>query len=310
MPDQSQQQLFDQAAPTAPPDRVVGSELGVRPARVIAPPAPGLRRVRAVIAYDGGAFHGFAPNDGIATVTGTLNATLARIVQTEIAVVGAGRTDAGVHARAQVISFDAPSVIDLARLQRSVNSMCAPSLVVRDIAWAADDFNARFSARWRHYRYAVLNAPWPDPLIANRSWHVRAPLDVLSMQLACDPFVGTHDFTSFCRQPKVSAAQRSTRPPRSMVRRIIDAHWDRPNDDGVLMFHITANAFCHQMVRAIVGFLVEVGQGERHAGEVLAVLRAKDRSWAGIVAPAQGLTLWHVGYDDEHDLGSSTRHLR
>ena len=241
--------------------------LTVRPARVIAPPAPGLRRVRAVIAYDGGAFHGFAPNDGIATVTGTLNATLARIVRTDVSVVGAGRTDAGVHARAQVVSFDAPTATDLARVQRSVNSMCAPSLVVRDIVWAADDFDARFSARWRHYRYVVLNTPWPDPLIANRSWHVTAPLDVLSMQLACDPFVGQHDFTSFCRQPKVSADQRTTRPPRSMVRRIIDAHWDSPDDDGVLTFHITANAFCHQMVRAIVGFLVEVGQGERHAGE-------------------------------------------
>jgi tRNA pseudouridine38-40 synthase len=311
VPDPSQPPLFDQAAPAAPPDRVSPPvnpspapevALRVRPERAVVAPVAGWRRVRAVLAYDGAAFHGFAVNPGVPTVAGALTTTLGRILRSEVLVVGAGRTDAGVHARAQVVSFDAPDGTDLERLQRSINSMCAPSIVVRAVGWVGDDFDARFSARWRRYRYLVLNARWPDPLIAERSWHVTTPLDVRSMQLASDPFVGEHDFTSFCRRPKVPA-ERVTYAPRSMVRRVIDARWDGPDGDGLLRFEITATAFCHQMVRSIVGFLVEVGQGRRHAGEVLTVLRARDRGEAAAVAPPQGLTLWEVGYDDGVETG-------
>ena len=127
---------------------------------------------------------------------------------------------------------------------------------------------------------------------------VGAPLDLLSMQLACDPFVGEHDFTSFCRRPKAPGAGGEHGAP-SLVRRVLEARWERPggSDSDVLWFHIRATAFCHQMVRSIVGFLIDVGQGRRHAGEVLGVLHAKDRAGAGAVAPPQGLVLWEVGYD-------------
>ena len=270
----------------------------VRPERAVPAPQAGYRRVRALVAYDGAAFHGFAVNPGVATVAGTLAASLGRVLRVPVELTGAGRTDAGVHARGQVVSFDAPEAADLGRVQRSINSLCAASIVVRSIEWAPDDFDARFSATWRHYRYQVLNRTWPDPLLSPTAWHVSAPLDLLSMQLACDPFVGEHDFTSFCRRPKLEPGTPDSLAP-SLVRRVLEARWERPGgaDDDLLWFHIRATAFCHQMVRSIVGFLVDVGQGRRHAGEVLSALRAKDRATAGTVAPPQGLVLWRVGYD-------------
>jgi tRNA pseudouridine38-40 synthase len=254
--------------------------------------------VRALVAYDGAAYHGFAENVGVATVAGTLTTTLTRVLRDPVELTGAGRTDAGVHARGQVVSFDAPAATDLDKVQRSVNSLCAPSIVLREIAWAADDFDARFSAVWRRYRYQVLNRAWPDPLLAPTTWHVSAPLDLLAMQLACDPFVGEHDFTSFCRRPKVVADAGADHAPPSMVRRVLEARWERVggDDPDLLWFHIRATAFCHQMVRSIVGYLVDVGQGRHHAGDVLTALRARDRAAAGTVAPAQGLVLWEVGY--------------
>jgi tRNA pseudouridine38-40 synthase len=115
------------------------------------------------------------------------------------------------------------------------------------------------------------------------------------MQAACDPLIGDHDFTSFCRRPKVDENE----PEPSMVRRVLSAKWSADEWNGALLrFEIRANAFCHQMVRSIVGLLVDVGRGRRRAGEVLAVLRAKDRAGVGNIAPPHGLCLWEVGYPD------------
>jgi tRNA pseudouridine38-40 synthase len=158
----------------------------------------------------------------------------------------------------------------------------------------ADDFSARFSAVARTYRYTVLNRPVPDPFMADRSWFVEAPLDLAALRLACDPLIGEHDFTSFCRKPKLADGSEPV-----LVRRVREAAWTDLGD-GVLRFEIRANAFCHQMVRSVVGLLVEAGMGVRHAGDISAVIRAKDRAAAGRVAPPQGLMLWDV------DLGAST----
>lgn len=251
-----------------------------------------VRRARLVVAYDGAAFHGFAKNNDTPTVALLLDDTLQRIARQPVNPVGAGRTDAGVHGWGQVVSCDLPAMIDLAGVQRRVNSMCAPKLVVRSIEWApTPDFNARFDASWRHYRYTILNTETPHPFLAATSWHVHSPLDVRRMQLACDPFIGEHDFTSFCRQPKVSEGKH----PRSMRRRILIAKWTDLGE-GVLRFDIRASAFCHQMVRSITGTMVDVGHGKRTAGDMMAILRGQDRALAGQVAPAQGLCLWEVGY--------------
>ena len=297
----TQQQFFpEEAAPQAPPPGVSepGSRLAVRAERAGTPPAPGDGRVRLTVAYDGAAFHGFATNVGVATVQGTLERSLTRVLRRpEVPITGAGRTDTGVHAWGQVVTFDAPVGTDLERLQRSVNGMCAPSIVVREAAWAADDFDARFSAQWRHYRYHVLNTRWPSPFLTATAWHVSDPLDLAALRLACDPFVGEHDFSSFCRKPKPMLRPEGAEPfpEPSMVRRVLRAEWHDAGD-GLLRFEIRANAFCHNMVRSIVGTIVDVGLGRKHAGEVLAILRAKNRAGAGAVAPPQGLTLWEVGY--------------
>jgi tRNA pseudouridine38-40 synthase len=281
----SQQSFFHEPAPGAPA-RVV-----VRPAAV-SPPAVGERRVRLTLAYDGAAFHGFASTPGVDTVQARLTAALATVLRRpDLAVTGAGRTDAGVHARGQVVSFDAPAGTDLARLERSVNALCAPGVVVREAAFVGDDFDARFSALWRHYRYTVLNRRWADPILRHTSWHVPGALDLAAMRLGCDAFIGEHDFSSFCRRPPGHADGTE----RSLVRRIASAEWHELGD-GLVAFEIRGTAFCHQMVRSITGTLVEVGLGRRRAGELLGVLRARDRAAAGNVAPPQGLCLTEVGY--------------
>ncbi len=243
------------------------------------------------VAYHGGDFHGFAPQPGLRTVGGTLTETLSRITGYDVDLTCAGRTDAGVHAWGQVLSTDLPAAkSDLDRLQRSLNMLCAPSIVVRDIEVVPVDFHARYSARSRLYRYCVLNRRVPDPFLEATSWWVPQTLDLHALVMACDPFIGRHDFTSFCKRDK----GRTISPP-SYERRVTDARWEEAGD-GVLHFWIEANAFCHQMVRSIVGTLVDVGLGKIHAGDVRWIMLRKDRQAAGAVAPPQGLVLWEVGY--------------
>lgn len=258
-------------------------------------PSP-LRRVRFVVAYDGTEFHGFAENHGVPTVMGTLRGAIEQVTRTTLDLVGAGRTDAGVHAWGQVVSGDLPGATDLDGLVRRVNRMCGPRITIRSGEWIDDpEFSARFSARWRHYRYLVVNDEHANPFLTSVAWHVPQPLDVSAMQLACDPLIGEHDFSSFCRRPKPMADQ----PVPSMTRRVQLARWHAHGSEygpGVLRFEIRANAFCHQMVRSIVGTLVDVGLGKMRAGEMRGVLVARDRAKAGTVAPPHGLCLWEVGY--------------
>lgn len=256
-----------------------------------------MRRTRVIVAYDGAVFHGSAEQHGTRTVIGELRAAIEKVVRRPVELVGAGRTDAGVHAWGQVVSADLPADTDLADLQRRVNRMCAPAITVRDWLFTADpEFDARVSATYRHYRYDVLNSLVPHPLLASTTWHVPQPLRLWVMKLACDPLIGVHDFSSFCRRPKVAEGK----PPVSLVRRVISADWkEMPGDvPGLLRFEIRGNAFCHQMVRSIVGTLVGVGLGKLHAGDMRALMLSRNRRAASYVAPPHGLVLWEVGYPD------------
>lgn len=253
-------------------------------------------RVRMVVAYDGSGFRGFAEQPDVPTVGGTLRAALERVVRHPVELTCAGRTDAGVHAWGQVVSFDARAAgFDALALRDALNKLCRPAIAVREVAVAPVGFDARFSATSRAYRYTVLRRDVPDPFLAGTAWHVPEPLDLRAMVLACDPLIGEHDFRSFCRVPKVGAGE----PAPSMVRRVIDARWEDAGD-GVLRLHIEATAFCHQMVRSIVGTLVDVGRSRLHASDVMAILRARDRQAAGQLAPPHGLCLWRVRYPREH----------
>jgi tRNA pseudouridine38-40 synthase len=256
-----------------------------------AAPSGPLVRVRLTVAYDGSGFHGFAPNPGVRTVGGTLRQAIEKVTRCPVELTCAGRTDAGVHAWGQVVSLDLPEDrFDRVALARSLNRLCGPAIVVRDARAAPADFDARRSATGRTYRYTIVNRPVPDPFLAHVAWHVAEPLDLELLHLGCDPLVGEHDFSAFCRRPR----HRDGSQP-SLVRSVRRAGWSDLSD-GVLRFEIEANAFCHQMIRSLVGTLVDVGSGRRHAGELLGILAARDRANASTLAPPQGLCLWAVDY--------------
>jgi tRNA pseudouridine38-40 synthase len=238
------------------------------------------------VAYDGTGFRGFAAQADQRTVEGTIAKALARVLHHDVALACAGRTDAGVHAWGQVVTFPAPPGLEPDRLQASLNGMLGPEIVVRSAELAAPGFDARHSAAWRHYRYTVVNRPAPDPFLARYAWWVAAPLDVHALHLAGDPFVGEHDFSSFCRKPGDGG---------SLVRRVFQSRWVDLGD-GVLRYEVRANAFCWQMVRSMVGTMVDIGAGKKRPGDVMGILRARDRATAATLAPPHGLCLWEVGY--------------
>ncbi|MCU0270534.1 MAG: tRNA pseudouridine(38-40) synthase TruA [Acidimicrobiales bacterium] len=250
------------------------------------------QRVRLTVAYDGAAFRGFAAQRGLPTVAGALQDALARVLRHPVTLTGAGRTDAGVHAWGQVVSFDADARrLDPERLHTSLLHQLAPTIVVREVRLVDDDFDARFAARARVYRYTVLNRDVPDPFLAATTWWVPRPLDLRAMILACDPLYGEHDFSSFCRRPHPQPGHREP----SMRRRVLDATW-HDLGDGLLRFQIEATSFCHQMVRSITGTMVDMGLGRRRPGEMRGIVLARDRAVARSVAPPHGLCLWEVRY--------------
>jgi tRNA pseudouridine38-40 synthase len=249
----------------------------------------GRAKVKMVVAYDGTDFSGFAVQHGqpaVRTVGGVLAQALGKFLRHDVELTCAGRTDAGVHAWGQVVSFESEPGLDQWRLQSAVNSMLGPEVVVRSCEIVPPGFDARHGARWRRYRYTIVNRSVPDPFRDRFVWWVPEPLDLRALRLAADPFVGEHDFASFCRKGPEGS---------SLTRRVLDSRWS-DEGEGVLRYEISASSFCWQMVRAIVGTLVEVGAGKRRPGEMLTVLRAADRDAAGQLAPPRGLCLWEVGY--------------
>ena len=261
--------------------------------------APQRSNVRLVVAYDGTDLRGFAESDGVRTVMGELRRAVETVVRCPVALTGAGRTDAGVHAWGQVVTGLLPAETDLGRLVRSVNAMCAPDISVREASWVTEAFSARFSATARSYRYSLWNDPAPNPLLARTTWHVPVPLDVDAMNAGAAHLLGEHDFSSFCRRPKPADGAAEV----SLVRRLRHARWaagiDEPWGERLVRFDIAASSFCHQMVRSIVGTLVDVGRGQRAAASIPATLAARDRTAAGRVAPPTGLVLMGVDYSGE-----------
>ncbi len=247
--------------------------------------------VRLLVAYDGTGFRGLAPNPGVRTVVGELQAFLGRVIGHEPEIVMSGRTDAGVHAWGQVLSAELPDHLDLDRIQRGINATLGPEIVVREIAEVDADFSARFSATGRRYRYQILNRRVPDPFLASTAWLVPEPLSIEAMNAGAGHLVGEHDFSSFCRRPR-----RTDEREVSLVRCVRSANWSLQDPGDLLRFEIDGSAFCHQMVRSIVGLLAAVGTGKRRVDEVPDVLAARDRAAAEQPAPPHGLILWSVAY--------------
>ena len=249
-------------------------------------------RLKLVVAYDGTAFHGFAAQRDVRTVEGVLSDALEKVLRSPremLNLVCAGRTDAGVHAWGQVVSIDMPPDTDTVRVRRAVNRMLGPEVVVRSVGRVPGNFDARRSATARTYRYTILNRDVPDPFLTRQAWWVPEPLDVSLLRLAADPFIGEHDFAAFCRRgPEGSTT----------MRRVLASHWVPDDRPGVLVYEVRANAFCWQMVRSLVGTIVEAGMGKRRPGDLLRILHSRDRAQSGRLAPPQGLCLWEVAYDD------------
>jgi len=238
---------------------------------------------RLLIAYDGSRFHGYARQPEVRTVQGDLETALFRLVgPVETSV--AGRTDKGVHASGQAVSFETEAAIDRRRAVRSLNRQLAPEVAVLDLSEVPDGFSARFSAKERAYVYRILNRESPDPFLATTAWHVEAPLDMGSMNEVAASFLGMRDFASLCRR----AGQRST------VRDVRRAEWRRDGD--LLEYHVAASSFCHQMVRSMVAICVDVGRGKLDAAAVPGILAAMDRHVARGAAPPHGLMLVGVEF--------------
>ncbi len=245
--------------------------------------------VRLTLAYDGTGFRGWAKQGGQRTVAGVLGAALQRFLGEEPKLSVAGRTDAGVHARAQVASFAAAEV-DLEKLHRALNSMLAPEVVVSEARIASEGFDARRSATAREYRYRLDVGPYADPFTWRFVWHRPGRLSVPRMRAAARELLGERDFASFCRAP-----QDASGTLRRLERLAVSSTGDRVEVSA------RANAFLHQMVRSIVGTLVAVGEGRRDPGQIPDILAARDRSAAGQLAPPGGLTLERVFFGRDAD---------
>jgi tRNA pseudouridine38-40 synthase len=245
------------------------------------------RRYRATVEYDGSDYFGFQrQTPGQPTIQAELERALEIIVQQPVAVTGAGRTDTGVHACGQVISFDVDWSHGVAALQRAANANLPPAIALTDVGEAAPGFHPRFDARRRRYVYTIYNAPVRSPLRRLRSWHLAQPLDMAAMSEAAAAVIGEHDFATFGQPPQ----------GQNTVRVLYQASWQR--EGAMLLFTIEGNAFLWRMVRSIVGSLRLVGDGRWTVADFVAAFHARDRDRAGQTAPPDGLYLTAVTYDD------------
>lgn len=245
---------------------------------------------RAIVEYDGTDFLGFQWQAVGRTVQGEIERTLERLTQQKVRVVGAGRTDTGVHALGQVIAFRVHWKRSLNDLERGLNALLPPDIAVRALAEAPEGFHPRFSAVERWYRYQIGRWRGHSPLRARYAWELDRPLDVSVMNEAAAMLIGSHDFASF-GQPTQGEAGGST------IRWLTQAEWHE--DPPYLVFDVRANGFLRNMVRTLVGTLVRVGTGEMSPADFAALLARRERAQAAPPAPPQGLILMAVTYPDE-----------
>jgi tRNA pseudouridine38-40 synthase len=269
-------------------------------------------RIRMDLAYEGTDFHGWAAQPGLRTVQGTLEAALATVLRApEVAVVCAGRTDTGVHARGQVthLDVDADTLAQAAghserpgpdALLQRLNGILPPDVRVHRVMEAAVGFDARFSALWRRYCYRVADrAATVDPLARRHVLSWPRPLDVDAMNEASATLLGEHDFAAFCKQ----------RAGATTIRTLLELGWAR-DQEGLALATVRADAFCHSMVRSLVGCLLAVGEGRRPVSWAAEILQAEVRDPAVTVVHAHGLTLEEVCYPPDDELAARAERTR
>jgi tRNA pseudouridine38-40 synthase len=242
-------------------------------------------RFRLTIEYDGANYSGWQLQNGQDSIQGRIEAALAQLFGVSIRVYGAGRTDAGVHARGQVAAFTAPRILDPIELNRALNALLPHDIAVRDAAIAPEDFDPRRSARSRVYEYRILNRSFRSAFAFRYAWLIREPLDFVLMRQAAAQFIGEHDFAAF---RTLGSDEKTT------VRRVDHSEWRREDDS--LIYRVEASAFLRHMVRTMVALMVEIGRRKLSLAAVGELIASRDRAIAPAAAPACGLCLMEVRY--------------
>ena len=250
-----------------------------------------MRNLKLTLAYDGTDFKGWQVQPDAPTIQATLAFAIGRITGENVLPQGSGRTDAGVHALAQVASFTTNSVIPAANLVIALNDTLPPAIRILDVQEVPPDFHARKSARAKTYRYRMYRNSICLPFLARYVWHYPYPLNEEEMRTAASLIEGEHDFTSFAAVDP----ERGSGDQGSNVRRVFSSMWRRDGDE--LIYEVRGNGFLHHMVRNLIGTFLLVGKGTLKPEDVVGILQAKNRSAAGATAPASGLYLVGVEYD-------------
>jgi len=249
-----------------------------------------MRNLKLVLAYDGSEFSGWQVQPDTATIQGTLASAIGRLTGEQVLPQGSGRTDADVHALAQVASFTTESPIPAENLTKALNDILPASIRVLEVTEAPAEFHARKSARAKTYRYRMLRSPICPPFLARYVWHYPYPLDENAMRRAASLVVGEHDFTSLAAVDPERGAQEEV----SNIRRIFCSTWERDGEE--FAYSVRGSGFLHHMVRNLVGTSVLVGKGTLSPDDIMRILEARNRSAAGATAPASGLYLVSVEY--------------
>jgi tRNA pseudouridine38-40 synthase len=254
------------------------------------------RNIRMVLRYDGTRFHGWQSQAEDCTIQDIIEEKIRLMTGEPVRLLGAGRTDAGVHALHQVCHFYTQSRLDPETLRKGLNSLLPPDIFISRAEYVPPDFHSRYSATSKVYEYRILNRPEPDPFTRFYTWHISSPLDLPEMKKCLPLLSGEHDFSSF-----MSSGSSVRTPVRRMMKAEIHSC-----AEGLLFFEFQADGFLRHMVRNIVGTVVEVGKGRWDSGKFLEIFQARDRRLAGAKAPAQGLFLKMVYYDEERASESLT----
>ena len=250
-----------------------------------------MRNLKVILSYDGADFSGWQVQPDADTVQGTLASVIGRITGEKVLPQGSGRTDAGVHALAQVMTFVTESSVPTENFVKAMNDMLPPAVRVLEVAEAPPEFHARHSARAKTYRYRIYRASICPPFLARYVWHYPYPLDEEAMMRAAALVVGEHDFTSFAA---VDPERGREGEPVSNVRTIFSSGWERNREE--LVYTVRGSGFLHHMVRNLVGTFILVGRKTLQPEDVTRILEARSRSAAGATAPAAGLYLVNVDY--------------
>ncbi len=250
-----------------------------------------MRNLKLILSYDGSDFAGWQVQPNAPTVQGTLSTAIGRVTGEKVLPQGSGRTDAGVHALAQVATFVTESPVPTANFVKALNDLLPSTVRVLKVEEAAADFHARKSARGKTYRYRIYREAICPPFLSRYVWHYPFPLDEQAIAQAAGLVQGEHDFTSFAA---VDPERGREGEPVSNVRHIFSSVWGRQGDE--LVYTVKGSGFLHHMVRNLVGTFILVGKGTLSAEDVTGILKARNRSAAGATAPASGLYLVGVEY--------------